>query len=507
MQPLKRLLSETALYGLSSVVGRILHYLLLVPFHTSIFSPAEYGTITEWYAYIAFLQVLYSYGMETAYFRFAKEYPKALDLAISTLIISTCLFSGLLVLGATPITHLIARPGQERFIYYLAAILTVDTMLAVPFASLRLQNRAFLFAFAKLLQIGMTIILNLFLLYVCTHIHADQWLPGLQYWINSWYDPAKKMEYVLLANFLANITALPLLGLSLPRIRLQYTWAQLRPMLGYALPLMLTGLAATTNEMFSRMMLRHWLPPHLYPGQTNEAVLGVFGACYKLAVFMLLAIQAFRYAAEPFFFTHAKKHYAPQLFSAVLHGFVLVACFILFAVSINIKLLGHLLLGRADYAAGLPIVPYLLLAYLLLGVYYNLSVWFRLADKTHYSALLMSLGAFVTLGLNRLLIPMLGYWGSVWATIASYATMGALCYYWGQRHYPVPYRVGRELLYVMATWTSIWFVSLLPYGTWTQAVIGNLALTCLAGMLLGQLGYQTYIDYELTIKNKPSPPI
>ena len=487
MRPLRQLASETVLYGFSSVVGRVLNY-LLVPFYTSIFLPADYGLLTEWYAYAALLQILYTYGMETAYFRFAKQEPASFDLVVSALLISSLVFSGLLVLFATPITVGIAHPGCERYVYYFSAILAIDAVLAIPFAQLRLQNRALFFASTKLLQIGLNIVLNLVLLYGCANIYAGTCSAGLRPYVVYWYDPARSVDYVFIANLVANAAALPLFITSLRQIKFRLPWKQLRPMLVYAWPLLLMGLAGTVNEMLGRAILRHWLPPGFYPGQSNEAILGIFGACYKLAVFMLLGIQAFRYAAEPFFFAHAQASNSPALFSTVMHWFVLGACFILFAVSANLDLLGHLMLRKAEYREALEVVPYLLLGYLFLGMYYNFSVWFKLADKTHYGIWVTSVGALVTIVLNVVLIPSVGYWGSVWAAVASYATMSFLCYYWGQKHYPISYQLGRKLAYVMGTVGSVYLVRSIAYTSWTSTVVSNLVLTLLFGALLYGLG-------------------
>ncbi|MEL6358443.1 MAG: lipopolysaccharide biosynthesis protein [Bacteroidota bacterium] len=494
MRPLQKLASETVLYGLSSVLGRVLNYLLLVPFYTSIFLPTDYGVITEWYAYAAFLQLLYTYGMETAYFRFAQKEPAAFDWTLSALLASSLVFSGLLVLLATPITVALGYSGHTRYVYYFAAILAVDTAAAIPFARLRLHKRALFFVGAKLLQIALTIALNLGLLYGCAHIAAGNSLSSLQPWVARWYDPTKRVEYVFMANLVANAAILPLLSRSFMHFRFRLPWQSLRPMLVYAFPLLLMGLAGTVNEMLSRAMLRHWLPPGFYPGQSNEAVLGIFGACYKLAIFMQLGIQAFRYAAEPFFFSQAQERNAPTLFSRVMHQFILAACFILFAVSTNLDLLGQLFLRKAAYRTALPIVPYLLLGYLLLGVYYNLSVWFKVTDKTYYGTWLTVIGAVINIVLNKLLIPQLGYWGSVWSTVAGYASMTALCYYWGQKHYPIPYRPVRQLLYLAGTMTSVYVVRSISYASMPLAVMSNLVLTVFFGGILYGLGRKKEAD-------------
>lgn len=490
MRPLQKLAGETVLYGLSSVLGRIFNYLLLAPFYTSIFSPAEYGVITEWYAYAAFLQILYTYGMETTYFRFVQKEPAAFNWALSALLTSSLVFSGLLVLSATPITAALGYPGHTLYVYYFAAILALDTVLAIPFAQLRLQKRALFFASTKLFQIGLTIALNLCLLYGCAHIAAGNDFPSLQPWIARWYDPARKVEYVFMANLIANAAILPLLSQSFVRFKFQLPWQSLRPMLVYAFPLLLMGLAGAVNEMLSRATLRRWLPLDFYPGQSNEDILGIFGACYKLSIFMQLGIQAFRYAAEPFFFAQARQRDAPALFSTVMHWFILVTCFILFAISVNLDPLGRLFLRKAAYRTALPIVPYLLLGYLLLGVYYNLSVWLKLTDKTYYGTWMTLIGAAINIVLNKLLIPQLGYWGSVWATVASYATMTVLCYYWGQKHYPIPYQVGRQFLYVAGTMISVYLAGRIPYTSMLQAVGSNISLTVLFGSILYILGRQ-----------------
>ncbi len=487
MSPIRKLTGETALYGLSSVIGRILNY-LLVPFYTSIFSPAEYGVITELYAYAAFLQILYTYGIETAYFRFAVQEEGYFYITISTILTSSLLFSSLLVLFATPITGWIAHPGHERYVYYFAAILTVDATLAILFARLRLHKQALRFVSIKLLQISLNVLLNLILLYVFANIYAGHWLNKLQPWVIRLYDPAKNIDYVLMANLVANGAALLLFSQSIAQLKFRLSWHRLRPMLVYAFPLLLMGLAGTVSEMLSRVALRHWLPPDFYPGKSNEAILGIFGACYKLSVFMSLGIQALRYAADPFFFANAKARNAPALFSSVMHYFIIVACFILFAVSVNLELLGYLLLRKAEYREAIATVPYLLLAYLFWGVYYNLSVWFKLTDKTYHGTWIATLGAVITIVLNMMLIPRIGYWGSVWATLASYVTMSGICYYLGQKYYPIPYQHKRGLAYILGTMVGVVLARHVHYTSFGSAVASNLILTLVFGMLLYVLG-------------------
>jgi O-antigen/teichoic acid export membrane protein len=221
-------------------------------------------------------------------------------------------------------------------------------------------------------------------------------------------------------------------------------------MFHYAYPVMLTGVAGMTNEMFSRFTLEWWLPKGFYAGQSNEAALGIFGACYKFAVFMNLGVQAFRYAAEPFFFSNATQKDSPQLFAKINHYFVITCCIFLLGVSINLDLLKHFI-GK-EFWEGLYIVPVLLLAYLFLGIYYNLSVWFKLTDKTYYGTIITAVGAILTIALNYILIPLAGYYGSSIAAALVYGVMMIACYFFGQKYYPIPYRVMSGIAYITITY-------------------------------------------------------
>jgi O-antigen/teichoic acid export membrane protein len=221
---------------------------------------------------------------------------------------------------------------------------------------------------------------------------------------------------------------------------------------------MITGLAGMTNEMFSRIMLDKWLPEGFYGARSSEFALGIFGACYKLAVLMNLAIQAFRYAAEPFFFSNASEKNSPQLFATVNHYFVIVCCLILLGVSINLDILKYFLADPA-YWSGLHIVPILLVAYLFLGIYYNFSVWFKLTDKTYFGTVITVAGMFITVVANYLLIPVAGFEGSAVAALVSYGGMTALCYFLGQRFYPIPYAINKGLIYIGITLALVYAVN------------------------------------------------
>lgn len=454
MSSLKKLAGETAIYGISSIVGRFISY-LLVPLYTQFFSPAEYGIVTELYAYVAFFIIIYTYGMETAFFRFASnnaEGEKKIFNNAFTLILTTSLvFSSLLAAFATPLVEWMEYPGKEYYIYMFAAILALDAIMAIPFARLRLQNKALQFASAKLINIGINVGLNVFFIVFCQKVAEGAIFPSLWPYVATFYDPAQAVSYIFVSNLIASAALIFILWKPLAEVRLSLDFKALKPMLIYAYPLMFMGLAGVTNEMLSRPMLKYYLPEGFYTGLTNQEVLGIFGACYKLSIFMTLGIQAFRFASEPFFFASSKDKNSPELFAKVMHWFVIAGCFTLFAISINLDIISLVFLQSEAYWKALNIVPILLLANLFLGIYYNLSIWFKLSDKTYFGSWISIFGAVITIVLNIALIPIMGYEGSALVTLICYFTMSAICFYLGQKHYPIPYNLWRNLGYILGT--------------------------------------------------------
>ncbi len=453
MSQLKRLVGDTAVYGLSSIIGRTLNY-FLVPIYTSVFEPGAYGVITELYAYVAFFNVIYTYGLETAFFRFAtatgSQADKVYNTAQSLVILSSLIFSGLLYFLSPQIAVILEYPGKENLIRWLALILCTDAILAIPYAKLRLEKKAWTFATTKLLNICLNIFLNLFFIVFCASVFKGEFWPGFKPYIDWFYNPAWNIDYVILANLIANSALIPIFWYLNRSFTFSIDKQLLKPILVYAYPLLFMGLAGVTNEMLSRVLLKYMLPEGFYPDKTKLAALGVFGACYKLAIFMNLAIQAFKYAAEPFFFSNSKDKNSPELFAKVMHWFVIVCCFILLAVSINLDLIG-LFLRNPEYREGLNVVPILLLAYLFLGVYYNLSIWFKLSDKTYYATRITVAGAVLTVVLNFLLIPVLGYFGSALATLGCYFAMSVMCFILGQQYFFIPYKTARDMGYIVGT--------------------------------------------------------
>ena len=454
MSVLKKLASQTAVYGISSIVGRVLTYLLM-PIYTGAFAAAEYGVVTGLYAYVSFLNVVFTYGMESTFFRFANrpgiDRRELYGRVISLLLASTAVLTGLLVLLARPLLELLEiPPGHEQYVTWVALILGLDALTAIPFARLRLENRARKFASIKLAGIVVTVALNLFFIVLCPAVASGQWLPALRPLVAWLYDPTMGVGYVFLSNLFASGLTLLLLWRELLDFRFRLSLAFLRPLLAYAYPLMLMGLAGMVNETLDRILLPKWLPDNFYPGQSSLTAVGIYGACYKLSIFMSLVIQAFRYAAEPFFFAQSNEKNSPVMFAMIMKWFTLCCAVIFVGISLNVEDLGPLFLRRPEYLQGLVVVPILLLANLFLGVYYNLSVWFKLTDKTYYGTYIGAGGAVLTIALNFLLIPVLGYLGCALATLACYFMMAMLCWRLGERHFPVPYPALRLGLWLLA---------------------------------------------------------
>lgn len=444
---LKRLAGQTALYGLSSIVGRAVNF-LLTPLLTYLLLPPEFGVITYLYAYTGFLNIIYLYGLETGYFRFAKKEgvgeANAFSVALSSILISTALFSVVFILLNDQIAQFILHAPKGEYIVLLALILATDSLSALPFARLRWQGKALLFALLKLSSIFLNIVFTLLFL---------QSLPGLAHdhsaytFLNQWI-PQDAVGKILLANLLANVFPFFFLWNTLKGFYVTLRKDIRQELLAYCIPLMWMGLAGMVNELMDRILLGYILPDNFYPGQSRLHAIGVYGACYKLSMFMSLAIQAFRYAADPFFFSRATDKNAPDLFAKVMTWFVLTCLSIFILVSLFLPYFG-LLLRNPSFREGLTIVPYLLLANLFLGVYYNLSMWYKLTDKTIFGTYLSIGGAVITLLGNLALIPVLGYFGSAITTLICYFTMAVLSWYYGQKYYPIPYQILKISAYIL----------------------------------------------------------
>ncbi len=443
MGALKKLASQTAIYGLSSIIGRFLNY-LLVPLYTYYFAPAEYGVVAEFYAYAGFFAVLLLFGFETGYFRFRDKEESKPGTAYSTALIFilgiNLGFFLLVFLLQQPLADSLAYADYPQYVVWFAVILVLDSIASIPFARLRAENKAWRFAGIKLFEIAVAIGLNLFFIVYCPKAYAAD--PAS--WVRWIYDPAIGVGYIFIANLIASACKFALLLPQWRGIAAGFDRALFARMWRYSLPMVIIGFAGIVNEMLDRVLLKHLLP---YDLDTNMHQLGVYSACYKLAMLMSLFIQAFRYAAEPFFFAYAGQSDARQVYADVLRYFVIFCVGIFLLVSLYLDVFQYFI--GPEYREGLSVVPVLLLANLMLGIYVNLSIWYKLTDRTLLGAAVAVGGALLTLGLNLWWIPLMGYHGAAWATLACYASMTLVSYLLGRRYYPVRYRVGRILGYIL----------------------------------------------------------
>lgn len=434
MNIFKKLAGETAVYGLSSIVGRFLNF-LLIPIYTRKLDPEEFGIYTEMYTYVTFLLPLFTYGMETAFFRFynnENEKQKVYNSIFSTLLIST----SALIAGGLLFTQNIADVlGYSNYTFLISGILFItvfDILSTIPFAKLRSENKAFKFAGIKIFGILLNIILNLFFILLCPILAEGN--GELAKFIQSFYEPNFGVGYILISNLVpSGLIFLWLLVDSFPS-KFSIDKALMRKVWPFALPMLLIGLAGTVNETIDRLMLKYMLP-------ANESLyqLGIYSACYRISMFMTILIQAYRFAAEPFFFDQASKADSKQTYARLMNYFVAITSVIFLLITlfqdIFIQFIGK------EFHAGKDVIPILLMANLMLGIYFNLSVWYKISTKTIYGSIVSGIGAFLTIILNLALIPILGYMGSAWTTLLVYATMVVLSYYFGKKHFPIPYDV------------------------------------------------------------------
>ena len=453
----KKLAGQTAIYGLSSIFGRLLNY-LLVPIYTRVFETGEYGVVTQIYSYIAFMTVIFTYGLDISFFRYfqsEKGNPKVYSTSLISIICSSLFFGGLIILFAPQLSGLIGnadiipKPGHSRSLYIslFAGVLAFDAITAIPFALLRQQNRAKRFVFIRFMGIIANVGLNVFFLWVCPWILKS----NPTSWIASIYYPDFGVGYVFVINVISSFVCLVLLLPEIFKMDWSFDKQLWRQMLSYSFPLMIAGLAGMINETFDRVLI----PFLMQDKSVAMAQLGIYGACYKLSILMTLFIQTFRYAAEPFFFSHSTKENPQKTYADVMNYFVIVCGFIFLGIMLFINVIGGFI--GEKFRSGLPVVPILLMANLCLGVFYNLSIWYKLTNKTRWGAFLSLIGAVITLAFNFALIPIMGYMGAAWTTLICYALMMIISYFIGQKHYPVPYKVG-SFFYFIAISIVLWVV-------------------------------------------------
>ncbi len=450
MSSIKKLASQTAWYGLSSIAARFISY-LLTPYLTYKLSDIAYGENSIVYAFIPFLNVLVTHGMETAYFRFGtKENEEEI---FNTSSLSMFFVTALVLVGLyawqIPLANLLQINLHAEYISLLAWIVALDAITTIPFSRLRLQGRPKKFA---LIKVG-GILINILATYLLISSLPQFVQNNPNSFLASLYTPNWEVGYILIAGIVQNVFVLILLQKEIRSIRFKFNFKLWWSMMVYALPLILVGFGGMINETLDRIMLGWWAPGG--SPEANKALVGVYSACYKLAILITISIQAFRMGAEPFFFKQAESDQAQKTYARVMKFFVITLCVMFLGVVLYIDIWKLFIQNPAMYV-GLRVVPILLIANMFLGVYYNLSIWYKLSNKTMAGAWITLLGALITVLINYIAIPHFGYMASAWATFFCYGTMMVVSYQWGQRVYPVPYATKKLIAYFV--------IALIVYG-------------------------------------------
>ena len=424
----KRFLKDTFIYGLAIVLPRLINF-LLVRLHTDNLPNEGFSENTEFYVVAAFFNVLFTYGLETSFFRFFSQHKdknKVLSTALISILVSTSCF-GVLLLGLSTTISDLLRINPD-FYTLLVSITLIDTLVVIPFAYLRVTGKPVKFAIIKLINVLIIVLLNILLL---SKNYGSESLRQL-------IEVEQPVSYIFIANLVASLTVLALVLPYFFKVKLVFDSEVYKQMLKYGWPIMVAGIAFVLNENLDK-----WLLP-VFKG---KAINGAYAACYKLAVFMTLFIQAFRMGAEPFFFNYAKEKHAKTTYAMIMKYFVIVGVFGLMLITIYIDLIRPFLIQKESYLIALDIVPLILLANLCLGIYHNLSVWYKLTNQTKYGMYISIMGAAMTIVLNLVFIPKYGFMTCAYTTVFAYGLMMILSYVMGKKHYPVPYDVRRISIY------------------------------------------------------------
>ncbi|MAZ72021.1 MAG: polysaccharide biosynthesis protein [Flavobacteriaceae bacterium] len=465
MSVFKKLFQQTFIYGLATVLPRALA-IVLVPLYTAVMEPASFGIYATLMSYIILGNVLLSYGMETAFFRFINKHAdqkKTVEATVLTsLTLTALLFLAITVLFRNQIAGFI--DFKVEYVTYALLILVLDALVILPFAWFRANERPMRYAVVKILNVCINLGCNLFFFLVLPNLVTET---SDTFW-NTIYTEENKVVYVFISNVIASgLTLLMLLPLYF-KIGISFNKKLWKQMLKYAFPVLIAGIAFSINEAFDKIMLKYLLPEN-----TAEAEVGVYAACYKLGVFMTLFATAFRLGIEPFFFNHAKEANAKTTYATITKYFSIFGSVILLVVIVYIDVFKEILITDSEYWVALSIVPIILLANLCLGIYHNLSVWYKVTDMTRFGAYISIVGAFLTLLLNFILIPVISYMGSAIATLAAYGTMMFLSYFFGKKYYPVPYNLKKIGGYLLL---SVVFSAIAFYGFDRNLIVGTVLL-------------------------------
>lgn len=447
MSGIKKLAGQTLWYGVPTIASRFLGYLMNLTLPLIFAQPAKTADLTQVYAIIPFLNVVFTYGLETAYFRFSQdEDRKKLYNTLSvSLVFSTILFTALLFLFIDPITRWASLENHPEYIYWMAGIIFFDTISTLAFARLRQENRPKRYAFAKMASVLMNILVVVLCLGIFPALAVNE--PD-GFFATYFSNKDAGIIWYLVGNFFGSLLTFVILRKEFREIRFEFDKGLWKKIIHYSLPLVIVGMGGIVNDMLSRLIYQHVVD---LPAQQAKHELGVFANIIRLSILITIAIQAFRMAAEPFFFNRSKEENAQKTYARVMKFFVLVCCFLFLGISLYIDVVKWFFLAihRADWTEGLYVVPLFAMANIFLGVYYNLSIWYKLTHKNMMGAWITLAGAAITIALNILLIPRFHYLGAAIATFSCYAFMMTVSYYLGQRYYPVPYARKKLLAYLV----------------------------------------------------------
>lgn len=435
----KNLFKQTAIYGLATVLPRMFSF-LLVPLYTSLLPKEEYGQITVIFSYMIFFNVILAYGMETSFFRFySKEDNKNTVVETSTVSIfwTTVLF---LALALVFKGHLAEWSGiGAQYVTYAIWILALDAFVIIPFSKLRAQGKPGKYAIIKILNVVIMLAFNVFFLTVLPEIFEH----NPTSFLGSIYFEDFQIGYIFVSNIIASLFTFVVLSDNYFRIKWHFNFNLWKKMMRYGWPILFAGIAFAINEHIDKILLEYLLPPN-----TATAQVGIYGAIYKLGVFMVLFRTAYTLGIEPFFFSYAHNENAPQTYAMITKYFVIFGAFIQLGVVVFADILKVIMIQDSSYWEAMKVLPLIILANFFLGIYTNLSVWYKLIDKTYIGAIISIIGAAVTIALNFLLIPSIGYFGSAIATLAAYSTMMLISYSWGNKYYPIPYDMKKIVAYL-----------------------------------------------------------
>ena len=483
LSSIKKLAGQTLWYGVPTIASRFLGYALNILLFWW-YEPSSTASITQIYALIPFFNILFTYGLETSYFRFIQDNDKTkvFNTLTTSILVSTISFTGLLLWQSPAIAKLIDFADHPEYIRWMAWILFFDTISIIPFAKLRQEGRPRMFAFIKVFSIAVNVLLVLFFIGFCPKLYKED---PQSAWL-FFYDPSIDIGYYIIANVISAIVTLLLLTKELISFRFSFDFNLWKRVMNYSYPLIIVGLGGMINEMLSRLVYTRVLN---LPREEELRQLGIFGANYKVAVLITIFIQVFRMGAEPFFFNQAKEDNAQRTYARVMKFFVITCAFMWLAIMVNLPLIKYLSYGShaAEYGEGLGIVPILGMGSVLLGIYYNLSVWYKLTNKTLTGAWITLAGAAITILLNIWWIPLFGYNGSAWATFACYAFMMVISYKLGQKYYRIPYATKKLLAYLTIVTLLFLIHQLFVYfvdALWAGTLFGLILLAVFAWFIL-----------------------